>query len=111
MNPMNAESIPSFAPVVIVTSVSGSSCLPKNGEYAAAIAFLSRGLPLVGEYWLQLTSSNDLFAASRTNFGGLYPLHSRSIHLPSPEDSQEALAEIYDGGDVAGLCRFVDNRP
>ena len=37
--------IPSFAPVVIVTSVSGLSVRPKNGEYASAMAFFSRGRP------------------------------------------------------------------
>jgi hypothetical protein len=42
--------VPSFAPVVIVTSVSGFSCLPQSGEYASAIAFFSLGRPLVGEY-------------------------------------------------------------
>jgi hypothetical protein len=42
--------IPSFAPVVIVTSVSGFNCLPQCGEYASAIAFFSLGRPFVGEY-------------------------------------------------------------
>jgi hypothetical protein len=42
--------VPSFAPVVIVTSVSGFSCLPQSGEYASAIAFLSLGRPFVGAY-------------------------------------------------------------
>ena len=66
MNPMKALNIPitnqymhsgmiailqpSFAPVVIVTSISGSSFRPHKGEYEFAIAFLRRGLPLVGEY-------------------------------------------------------------
>lgn len=44
-NAIKALSIPSFAPVVIVTSVSGSIPLPKNGEYASAIAFFNRGRP------------------------------------------------------------------
>ena len=43
--PMNALNIPSFAPVVIVTSVSGLIDFPKNGEYALAIAFFSLGRP------------------------------------------------------------------
>lgn len=37
--------MPSFAPVVIVTSVSGFMVRPKKGEYASARAFFSRGLP------------------------------------------------------------------
>jgi len=45
---MNALSIPSLAPVVIVTSVSGLSVLPKNGEYASAMAFFSLGRPYIG---------------------------------------------------------------
>lgn len=36
---------PSFAPVVIVTSVSGFSWRSKNGEYASARAFFRRGRP------------------------------------------------------------------
>lgn len=36
---------PSFAPVVIVTSVSGSKVRPKDAEYASAMAFFRRGRP------------------------------------------------------------------
>lgn len=43
--PMKAHNIPSFAPVVMVTSVSGLISFPKNGEYAFAMAFFSRGRP------------------------------------------------------------------
>ena len=50
MKPMNALSIPSFAPVVMVTSVSGLMVRSKKGEYAFAMAFLRRGRPFVGEY-------------------------------------------------------------
>ena len=88
MNAMKALSIPSLAPVVMVTSVSGSMVRPKNGEYALAIAFFNRGRPyswpvrrliltsgsqltLVGEYWLQSTLFKASLAASVTNFGGL----------------------------------------
>jgi len=42
---MNALSMPSFAPVVIVTSVFGFSSLPQNGEYESAIAFFNLGRP------------------------------------------------------------------
>lgn len=89
---MKAESMPSFAPVVIVTSLSGSSVRPKDLEYASAIAFFSLGRPywrhlaccphshgnstsrtLVGEYWLHSTLPKASLAASRTNSGGLYP--------------------------------------
>lgn len=66
-------SIPSFAPVVIVTSVTGSIFLPQNGEYASARAFFKDGRPVVGEYWLQSTLSKAALAASVMNFGGLYP--------------------------------------
>ena len=45
INPMKALSIPSFAPVVMVTSVFGLISLPKNGEYASAIAFFNLGRP------------------------------------------------------------------
>lgn len=48
---MKALSMPSLAPVVMVTSVSGSIVLPKKGEYALAMACFSRGRPLVGLYW------------------------------------------------------------
>lgn len=93
MKPMNALSIPSFAPVVMDTSVSGFRVRPKNGEYASARAFFRRGRPyhhyehtpdcdmifvactLVGEYWLHSTRSRASFAASMANLGGLYPLH------------------------------------
>lgn len=66
-------SSPSFAPVVMVTSVSGLSCRPQSGVYASAIAFFSRGRPLVGEYWLHSTLSKASFAAFMMNWGGLYP--------------------------------------
>ena len=69
--PMKAESMPSFAPVVMVTSFSGSRVRPKKGEYASAKAFFRRGLPLVGEYWLHSTLSRAPLAASMTNWGGL----------------------------------------
>lgn len=83
---------PSFAPVVIVTSVSGFSWRPKEAEYASAMAFFSRGRPcivasqntntlssedhiyldtFVGEYWLHSTRSRASFAASNANCGGL----------------------------------------
>ena len=85
------DAIPSLAPLVTTTSVSGLISLPKNGEYAAATAFLRRGFPcaivskskdtftqkinrkrtLVGAYWLDSTLSRASFAASITNFGGL----------------------------------------
>ena len=42
---MKALSIPSFAPVVIVTSVSEFIFRSKKGEYASAIAFFNRGRP------------------------------------------------------------------
>ena len=42
---MNALSMPSLAPVVMVTSVSGFIFLAKKGEYASAIAFFNRGRP------------------------------------------------------------------
>ncbi len=45
INPIKALSIPSLAPVVMVTSVSGFIFLPKKGEYASAIAFFNRGRP------------------------------------------------------------------
>ncbi len=70
-NAMNALSMPSLAPVVIVTSVSGSIVRPQNGVYESAMAFFSRGRPLVGEYWLQSTRSSASLAASRMNLGGL----------------------------------------
>lgn len=38
---------PSFAPVVIETSVSGFNFFPKKGEYASAMACLRRGRPYV----------------------------------------------------------------
>lgn len=38
---------PSFAPVVIETSVSGLIFLPKKGEYASAMACLRRGRPYI----------------------------------------------------------------
>jgi hypothetical protein len=80
---------PSFAPVVIVTSVSGSNWRPKDGEYASARAFFKRGRPcidhqnpidsvlvttdftFVGEYWLQSTRSSATLAALMANDGGL----------------------------------------
>lgn len=64
---------PSLAPVVMVTSVSGSSFRPQYGEYASAMAFFSLGRPLVGLYWLQSTRSSAAFAAFRMKSGGLYP--------------------------------------
>ncbi|KUI73778.1 hypothetical protein VM1G_11930 [Cytospora mali] len=73
MKAMNALSMPSFAPVVMVTSVSGSSLRPQCGAYASAMACLRRGRPLVGEYWLQSTRFSASLAASRMNCGGLYP--------------------------------------
>ena len=45
MNAMKALSMPSFAPVVMVTSVFGLISLPKKGEYESAIAFFNRGRP------------------------------------------------------------------
>ena len=62
---------PSFAPVVIVTSVSGFSFRPHSGEYESAIAFFRRGRPLVGEYWLQSTFVRASWAACIINSGGL----------------------------------------
>lgn len=64
---------PSLAPVVMVTSVSGSSLRPQVGEYASAMAFLRRGRPLVGLYWLHSTRSRASLAAWIMNGGGLYP--------------------------------------
>jgi hypothetical protein len=86
---------PSLAPVVMVTSVSGSSCLLKDDEYTAARAFLRRCRPyvtdqslearatsdkqwwggtFVGEYWLQSIRFSASFAASKMNWGGLKSL-------------------------------------
>ena len=62
---------PSFAPVVIVTSVSGSNLRPQYGAYASEIAFFSRGLPLVGLYWLQSTRLRASLAALMMKGGGL----------------------------------------
>ena len=42
---MIALSIPSFAPVVMEISVTGSITLPNRGEYVSAKAFFSRGRP------------------------------------------------------------------
>ena len=89
MKAMNALSMPSFAPVVITTSVSGFTGLSMMGLYASAMAFLSLGRPynlflslnrppivfplrtLVGAYWLQSTRSRASFAAFLTKSGGL----------------------------------------
>lgn len=47
MKAIKALSMPSFAPVVMVTSVFGLTSRPRNGEYAFAIAFFNRGRPLI----------------------------------------------------------------
>ena len=47
MKAMKALNMPSFAPVVITTSVSGLIGLSMIGLYASAIAFLSLGRPYV----------------------------------------------------------------
>jgi hypothetical protein len=58
---------PSFAPVVIVTSVSGLSCRPKKGEYASAMAFFNRGLP-----YLLSNPCSSLFSAEGLALVGEY---------------------------------------
>lgn len=60
MKAIKALSMPSLAPVVIVTSVLGSTSRPRNGEYAFAIAFFNLGRPyneakIVKLCWLLMT--------------------------------------------------------
>ena len=47
MKAMKALSMPSFAPVVMVTSVLGLTSRPRKGEYASAIAFFNLGRPFI----------------------------------------------------------------
>ena len=47
MKAMKALNMPSFAPVVMVTSVLAFTSRPRKGEYASAIALFNLGRPLI----------------------------------------------------------------
>jgi len=81
---MNALSIPSLAPVVIVTSVSGLSVLPKNGEYASAMAFFSLGRPYIGCQHICIHDYSHICRRLHTPSWGCIGYTPPGPMLPSP---------------------------
>ena len=124
---------PSFAPVVIVTSVSGFSWRPKNGEYASARAFFRRGRPYVMVSqnrplrWLVRTYlGRGVLIALNSIEGSLCGIQGklrrvvatmkyRAISIFSwcgvQCHLQEALPHVYDGLDRGSSSSFIDDRP
>ena len=69
-----------------------SPLLFASANQSACILSDSHGLAFVGEYWLQSTLFRASFAASMTNFGGLYPLVSSwlapTLHFHKPSGAR-----------------------
>lgn len=107
--------LPSFAPVVIVTSFSGSNSRPKNGEYEFAIAFFSRGRP-----FNQVSHAEPTNLSPGISYLGrrvLIALHLVQRVLRGVEDelrriiSEEALPHVDNRLHGGGRGRFIDNGP